>query len=173
MYDSTVPRMKARNSLRQGIEVVHENLLNESLQNALDIQRSYPSFAETEIRAGKNLLKLMHFEQELMRAEDLHLINPRVPRLTSTMIQLRQDMMSTSDKDKRLEIKRKLRALCKSDIHFEVVVRALKWSKIMAVWLYPEVLKSLQKSASDGLEELTLDDLEEKEVVTESGYVLN
>jgi hypothetical protein len=165
--------MMTRNSLRQAIEVVHESLLNDSLQNALDIQRSYPSFAETEIRAGKNLLKLIHFEQELMQAEDLPLINPRMPRLTSTMIQLRQDMMNTLDKDQRLEIKRKLRALCKSDIHFEVVVRALKWSKVMAVWLYPEVLKSLQKSASCGLEELTLDDLDEKEAVTESGYFLN
>jgi hypothetical protein len=109
----------------------------------------------------------------MINADDAVVINPRKPRITPEMIKLRDDITSTDDKERMRDLKQQLRSTCQSDVHFEVVVRALKWSKVMSVWLYPEVLNSLPKVSSDSFDELKLDDTEEKDMLVESRYKIN
>ena len=81
VYDVTAPRILARNSLRTAIETVHYGCLVTALHDVLDIQRFQQNFAETEVRCGRNLLKLLSLEEELLKTETNRIGNPNLTHL--------------------------------------------------------------------------------------------
>ena len=83
------------------------------------------------------------------------------------MILLCDAIINTTDTEARRGLRLRLRGLCSTDDHFEVVVRSLKWSKVMSVWKYPEVVSALKEKTEQSV--MSLDDPfgaeEEPEVV--------
>lgn len=65
VYDKAGPRLKSRNRLRHMIESVDRFGIEHSCLEVLEIQKMQPGFAESELRAAKAMLRLLHFDAEL------------------------------------------------------------------------------------------------------------
>mmetsp|Transcript_27478 Transcript_27478/g.37764 ORF Transcript_27478/g.37764 Transcript_27478/m.37764 type:complete len:1363 (-) Transcript_27478:153-4241(-) len=76
VYDLAGPRLKARNRLRSAIEVLDRFAIERACLEVLAIQSKYSggsggqqSFADTELKAARFVLRLLHFESQFSPTE--------------------------------------------------------------------------------------------------------
>ena len=65
VYDSAGPRLKTRNKLRLMVETVDRFGIEQGCLEVLNIRKMQPGFAESELRAARAMLRLLHFDSEL------------------------------------------------------------------------------------------------------------
>lgn len=65
VYDNAGPRLKTRNRLRQAIETINRFQVEQGVLEVLEIRKHHPQFAESELRAARMLLRMLHFDQLL------------------------------------------------------------------------------------------------------------
>lgn len=65
VYENAGPRLKIRNRLRHHIEVMNRYGIEQACLEVLQVRKNHSKFAESELRAARMMLRLMHFDQEL------------------------------------------------------------------------------------------------------------
>jgi hypothetical protein len=65
MYDNTAPRLLARQRLRRAVEAIDIDELTDGIAEIGLLQQHFPGFGETELRAGKGVLRMIELERSL------------------------------------------------------------------------------------------------------------
>lgn len=65
IYDNAGPRLKTRNRLRMNIEMIDRYGIEQSILEVLQIRTHHEAFAESELRAARQLLQLLEYDQIL------------------------------------------------------------------------------------------------------------
>jgi len=163
VYEGAGPRLQARSRLRAAVETVHRSAIEHGLAEieAMQAFKGRENFAEAERRAGRLMLRFLCFENQLCpdagarshshlsaSFSDFGLDDDgdggaeygldTGPRLTGEMIELCDEICSTSSLDAARAAKRRLQQLGGGATGLEEIIRCYKWSKLLCTWKYPE-----------------------------------
>jgi len=126
---------------------------------AIALQEFQPDFAESELRAAKAMLRMLHFDREITNPDssvDTAPINSSsssssilwgrivdfnensYPKLNKEIVQLCQSITEAISPAATTTLKRQLIDVSGSMERFYEVVRYYKWSKTFCTWLYSE-----------------------------------
>ncbi len=156
VYEDAGPRLRARTKLRKAVEVVDEQLVASSIREIESLRRIYPDYAEIELRAGKELLKLIAYEKLCYESGGKETVTNE-GRLDEETISL-FDMISrcssaTHAVSNTILLEKKAEGIDRLNRKYnhdkELItskVRAYKWSKMLCVWNYPEVATKVAES---------------------------
>ena len=155
VYEDAGPRLRARTKLRKAVEVVDDQVVASGIGEIESLRRIYPDFAEIELRAGKELMKLIAYEKLCYESKSESSTNEgRLDEETISLFDLISKCSSaTHTVSNTILLEKKAEGIERLNRKYnydkEVItskVRAYKWSKMLCVWNYPEVAAKVAES---------------------------
>ena len=161
LYDQVGPRIKLLKLLRRAVEHVDKKSLTSCLAEAEGIAQSdSSSFARVEIKAGREMLRLLQLDELLYPTDpdalktisadyaeraalglpiyELGLDKLDEARLNDQIIALCDSIAQATDVETRNKFLRMLQSSAANNhTRYNIIIRAYKWSKVLSVWKNP------------------------------------
>lgn len=167
IYEFTVPRIRQRNRLRRAIEVIDLHNIKAACHEAKTIQDSVPGFAAVELRAAAAIERLLNLEDLLddseisefskadSNSDGIHddqsdttsmksYKRDKGPLLNDEVIDICDKISIENDPKIKKEYRQKLKDMTTSDRQYENFIRYYKWTKLLCIWKYPEIMDDIE-----------------------------